>query len=117
MSNGLDSKYDVNRQARALALVSAYIDNHLEKTDPKPDYQVYVVWFTYILGNWKALVSSTLPDGKYYEVTYNWAKRESYIDCYLKVDNIKIEDEIVYPKTDNGQEELNFLNLRDKLVA
>lgn len=59
---------------------------------------VYVVWFAYTLGNWKALVSTTRPDDRYYEVTH---KRENdgsdgpsvtYIDTYLKTHNTVVED-------------------------
>lgn len=46
---------------------------------------VYVVSHSYILGNQKAMISTTLPDGKYYEVTYNDAKEEMYVDCYVKL--------------------------------
>ena len=51
---------------------------------------VFVVWFCFILGNWKALVSTTLPDGRYYEVTYNVAKQEAYIDTYIKLENTSV---------------------------
>lgn len=47
--------------------------------------QANVVWFGYVLGNWKALVSTSLPDGRYYEVTYNKEKSETYIDVYQKI--------------------------------
>lgn len=52
---------------------------------------VYVVWFAKTLQNWKALVSTTVEDGRYYEVTYNGDKNETYIDVYEKQDNLKIE--------------------------
>lgn len=52
--------------------------------------EVYVVWFTFILGNWKALCSTSLPDGRYYEVTYNDAKSEAYVDTYRKTHNIVV---------------------------
>lgn len=55
-----------------------------DKVDLKMD-DVYVTWFGFILGNMKALVSTSLPDGKYYEVTYNNEKKEIYIDCYVKI--------------------------------
>ena len=48
---------------------------------------VYVTWFGFILGDMKALVSTSLPDGKYYEVTYNKEKKEIYVDCYVKLKN------------------------------
>lgn len=47
----------------------------------------YVVWFCFILGGWKALVSSTNPDGRYYEVTYDKDKGVAYVDTYLKTHN------------------------------
>lgn len=47
----------------------------------------YMVWFCFILGGWKALVSSTEADGRYYEVTYNKAKDETYVDTYKKTHN------------------------------
>lgn len=46
-----------------------------------------VVWFCYILGGWKALITTTLRDGMYYEVTYSVEKDEIYIDSYRKVQN------------------------------
>lgn len=53
---------------------------------------VYVVWFAKTLQNWKALVSSTVPDGKYYEVTFNGDKNEYYVDVYEKRDNVKVTE-------------------------
>jgi len=60
----------------------------------------YVVWFTKILGNWKAIVSTDIfdnPDtgkekGILYEVTYNGAKGEAYVDEYTKKNNVVIPD-------------------------
>lgn len=46
---------------------------------------VYVTWFGFILGNMKALLSTSLQDGRYYEVTYNSEKKEMYVDCYAKL--------------------------------
>ena len=51
---------------------------------------VYVVWLCKTLQNSKALVSTTLPDGMYYEITYNGDKREAYLDAYEKRDNLCI---------------------------
>lgn len=53
---------------------------------------VYVVWFCKTLQNWKALLSTDLPDGMYFEVTYNGDKKEAYLDVYKKIRNIKISD-------------------------
>lgn len=70
--------------------VSAYAVDHIDKTDTVPPFDVFVVWNAYILGNIKALLSTTLPDGMYYEVTYNKAKNEIYFDAYKKFENRKI---------------------------
>lgn len=80
-------------QQRARNIVEAYVLAHLDKSDPPVEFQVYVVWFSKTLQNWKALVSTTLPDQKYYELTYNGDKKETYVDVYLKVDNTKVADE------------------------
>lgn len=48
---------------------------------------IFVVWFTKTLQNWKALLSTTLDEGMYYELTYNGDKHELYVDAYKKLDN------------------------------
>lgn len=74
----------------AIDEVTNYIHQHLDKTDPTPTFDVYVVWFCYILGGWKCLVSTTIPDGMYYEVTYDKNKDAIYLDAYKKFDNVEI---------------------------
>lgn len=78
----------------ARKIVHDYVHPRLEKTDDTSFLieDVYVVWFSYVLGNWKALISTTLPDGMYYEVTYNRAKEETYLDAYKKFDNVCVPD-------------------------
>lgn len=69
--------------------VQQYANEHLDKTDNKAIGldDVYIVWFCKALQNWKALVSTNLPDGMYYELTYNGDKDELYFDCYKKFEN------------------------------
>lgn len=77
----------------ALDLVFTYVKEHLEKTDTHVTFardEVYLVWFSKVLQNWKALVSTTLPDGMYYEVTHNGDAGETYIDAYKKFQNVVI---------------------------
>lgn len=75
---GLDlptmAKRVVLDQARKLGVELSYND-------------VYVVWFAYTLGNWKALCSTTEPDGRYYEVTYSGEKKLGFVDTYRKTHN------------------------------
>lgn len=70
--------------------VITYVNGHLDVTDLDKGFDVYIVWYSKILKNSKALISTTLPDGMYYEVTYNGEKDEFYLDAYKKFENIKI---------------------------
>lgn len=78
---------------KAKRLVGEYTRRHLDITDDVRfnDDDIYVVWFSKTLQNAKALLSTTLPDGMYYEVTLNGDKDEIYFDAYKKFDNIKVE--------------------------
>lgn len=78
--------------AKAIKLVEDYAIEHLDKTDTVAPFNVFVVWNAYILGNIKALLSTTLFDGMYYEVTYNKEKNEIYLDAYKKFENRCIKD-------------------------
>lgn len=71
----------------AIKLVKDYVLEHLDKSDNKPDFEIYTVWKCKILQNWKYLVSTTLPDGMYYEMTYDGDNNRWYLDAYKKFDN------------------------------
>ena len=85
--------------------VRNYVINHLDKSDTVPNFDVYIVWYCKTLQNWvwycktlqnwKALLSTTLFDGMYYELTVNGDKDEAYLNAYKKWDNncIKIPEE------------------------
>ena len=69
--------------------VADYANEHIDKTDGRQitEDDVFIVWMCKTLQNNKALVSTTLPDGMYYELTYNGDKSELYIDAYKKWEN------------------------------
>ena len=71
----------------ALGIVAGYINEHLDKSDGEVYFELYVVWKCKTLQNWKFLISSSLNDGMYYEVTYNGDKEEWYLDAYKKFEN------------------------------
>ena len=50
----------------------------------------FVVWSCKVLQNSKALVSTTVSDGMYYEITHNGDKKEIYVDAYKKWENFKV---------------------------
>ena len=77
---------------KVIQLVRDYILNHLDKSDKTPQFDVYTVWKCKTLQNWKYLLASTLPDGMYYELTYNGDKKEWYLDAYKKFENVCIKD-------------------------
>lgn len=79
---------------RAKQLVVEYFNAHVDATDGKKltMEDVFIVWFSKTLQNWKALVSTTVSDGMYYEITHNGDKGETYLDAYKKWDNQCIED-------------------------
>lgn len=72
---------------KAVGIVRDYIIEHLDKSDTAPEFQVFTVWKAKILQNWKYLLSSTLFDGMYYELTYDGDKKRWYLDAYKKFEN------------------------------
>lgn len=79
---------------KAKQLVVDFFNEEVEKTDgfTLTVDDVYIVWWSKTLQNWKALVSTTVSDGMYYEVTYNGDKQETYIDAYKKWKNKRVVD-------------------------
>ena len=80
-----------NFQIRAMEIVRQYVNANYIK-GLKLEFDLYVVWFAKTLQNWKAIVCTTMVDGRMYEVTYNGDKRETYVDAYAKVGNVRIPD-------------------------
>lgn len=70
-------------------VVVNYFNENVEKTDELKINKdnVFIVWFSKTLQNFKVLVSTTISDGMYYEITYNGDKKELYLDAYKKWEN------------------------------
>lgn len=52
---------------------------------------VYVVWQCKTLQNLKALLSTTVPDGMYYELTHDGDRKLTYLDAYKKWEQVVVE--------------------------
>lgn len=80
-------------QEKAKQIVVDYFNSHVDVTDEKKITKdnVYVVWFCKTLQNWKALVSTNVSDGMYYEITHNGDKDETYVDVYKKWNNFTVK--------------------------
>ena len=72
--------------------VADYANQNLDKTDGKKitEDDVFIVWMCKTLQNSKALASTTLFDGMYYELTFNGNKQELYVDAYKKWQNFTV---------------------------
>lgn len=75
-------------------IVADYFNKRSDKTDKKTitEDDVFVVWSCKTLQNNKALVSTTVSDGMYYEITHNGDKNEIYVDAYKKWENFVDKD-------------------------
>lgn len=75
-------------------LVADYANKHLDITDQHPGVtseDIYVVWYSKTLQNAKALLSTPLPDGMYYELTLDGDRDAIYFDAYKKFHNEKVD--------------------------
>lgn len=72
--------------------VADYANQNLDKTDGKKitEDDVFIVWMCKTLQNSKAMASTTLFDGMYYELTFNGNKQELYVDAYKKRQNFTV---------------------------
>ena len=78
----------------AKQIVVDYFNAHRDVTD---DFiltkdNVFIVWFCKTLQNWKALVSTEVSDGMYYEVTHDGDRKQTYVDVYKKWENYTVKD-------------------------
>lgn len=70
--------------------VVEYFNGRSDKTDKVEitEKDVFIVWTCKTLQNNKALLSTSVSDGMYYELTYNGDRNELYFDAYKKWQNI-----------------------------
>ena len=79
---------------KAIDTVVEYHNSQADSTDKNGKItaeNVYIVWLVRALQNNKALLSTNLPDGMYYEFTWNGDKEEGYLDAYKKWKNVVVK--------------------------
>lgn len=75
----------------AISEVRKYVIDHLEKSDGIPVFDIFVVWSHQTQRKYKCMISTTLPDGMYYECTMlNGDKNKMYLNVYKKFEDKKI---------------------------
>lgn len=76
-------------------IVINYFNGKVDVTDGKfiTEDDVFIVWSCKTLQNNKALVSTTVSDGLYYEITHNGDKNETYVDVYKKWENFVVKND------------------------
>ncbi len=80
-------------RAKAIQAVVDYFNSQADSTDKNGHItadDVFIVWMVKALQNNKALLSTTVSDGMYYEVTWSGDKDEGYVDAYKKWKNFVI---------------------------
>ena len=71
--------------------VVAYYNEHKDFNSPPITLNdVFIVWACKTLQNWKALISTTVSDGMYYELTYDGDKGVTYFDAYKKWEHTEV---------------------------
>lgn len=86
---------NLSQKAREIAFL--YIKRWIEDGTPEVPFNeedVNLVWFSKTLKNWKALVSTPVLHGMYFELTHDGEKYRTYIDAYKKVDNRAFDDQL-----------------------
>lgn len=66
---------------------------YMIRVDYEEEYSpsdIHMVWFCRILGHMKGLFIDSGANKRYYEVTYNCADDEMYIDVYEKAKNMRV---------------------------
>lgn len=77
-------KIDLDKEIEASKIVLNYV---CESLDKDVDFQIYIVWKCKILQHYKFLITTSLNDGMYYELTFNGIYNEWYLDAYTKIEN------------------------------
>ena len=83
-------------------MVYIFMTQHLDVTDEVAVTldDVYIVWCSKALQNWRALISTTLPDGRYYDCVYTGDDNTLTIRVYNKYENKHYSDKFEKDRRD-----------------
>jgi hypothetical protein len=84
----------MNHERQAHKAVRDFMEDTRDKgqyPEGLPLYTVVTVAASYILGNEKYWITTDIPDGRYYECTYDAGKDEMYVDAYVRIHNEAIK--------------------------
>ena len=77
----------------AIKAIVDYFNSEADCTDKNGKItadDVFIVWECKILQNNKAMLSTTVSDGMYYEFTWDGDSNQGYLDAYKKWKNMTI---------------------------
>lgn len=80
--------------SKAKQAVADYFNNNVDVTEKfkiNSKQDVFIVWYCKTLQNSKAMLSTNVSDGMYYEFTWNGDKEEGYLDAYKKFKNVVVK--------------------------
>lgn len=80
--------------SKAKQAVADYFNNNVDVTEKfkiNSKQDVFIVWYCKTLQNSKAMLSTNVADGMYYEFTWNGNKEEGYLDAYKKFKNVVVK--------------------------
>lgn len=81
-------------------IVREYVESNIDRSNPNVEYNIFVVWQAKTLQNFKCLIATTMPDGLYFELTYDGDMHRWYLDVYSKIENRVIAYERVHEQPD-----------------
>lgn len=83
--------------------------NYMGEIEP---HNVLIIWTCKTIQNMKAILTTTVSDGKIFEATYNGDKDELYIDEYVKKNKQTYKDvtnKFLYNKLEKCVDEINLM--------
>lgn len=81
-----------SKEDKARTLMFGIIDSMFDTPEGFTADDIFIVWSCKTLQNWKLILSAPFKDAPLVEVTYNGDKKETYIDVYRKLENVRIPD-------------------------